>query len=54
MLNDLFVLKIFTFLFRLFGYVLKRLDKKASQTRQQIIAQYTYCPKSQKTNAIRQ
>ena len=44
-LKVLFVLEIFTFLFRLFGYVKKRLDKEtvvnfivyASQTGQQII-----------------
>ena len=29
MLKALFVLEIFTFLFRFFGYVKKRLDKKA-------------------------
>ena len=44
MLKTLFVLEIFTFLYRFFGYVEKRLDKNTnfkimmSQTRQQIIA----------------
>ena len=60
-LKALFVLKIFTFLSWLFGYVEKRLEKKlklistsmTSQTGQQIITN-TYCPISQEVRAIRQ
>ena len=61
MLKSLFVLEIFSFLSRVFGYVEKRLDEKAmvyvkiydvtDWTKQ---LQYTYCPISQEVKAIRQ
>ena len=52
-LKALFVLKVFKFVFRLFGHVEKRLDKKARVNLKIYYVttwktnNYTYCPRSQ-------